>query len=268
MTQEEQNRPGKIQAGISWPTQELTSDPIAKFFQPGSRLTWHWNWSKHWKGPILPLTSPDLQINAEYMPMIWSPEQLDDGHRLQVGWKLLLGFNEPDHGDPTVAAKRTPQDALPVWIAMSKLCTEPDQHLVSPAVAVSTDWLKEFFAIIPPATMPKYLAIHVYTTTFESFKSIIENYWQTFQIPIILTEFAMQSFDPNVPGPQNQQQVHDFMGQTTKWLDETPYIHKYSWFGAVRDPYHLHGLHAFNRLMSESGEITPLGEQYIKGGHA
>jgi hypothetical protein len=28
------------QAGISWPCQELTSDPAASFFQPGS-VRWH-----------------------------------------------------------------------------------------------------------------------------------------------------------------------------------------------------------------------------------
>ncbi|KLT39349.1 hypothetical protein CC85DRAFT_198445 [Cutaneotrichosporon oleaginosum] len=35
-------------AGISWPIQEETSDPLAAFFQPGSKLTWHYNWNKRW----------------------------------------------------------------------------------------------------------------------------------------------------------------------------------------------------------------------------
>ncbi|WVF66165.1 hypothetical protein IAT40_000905 [Kwoniella sp. CBS 6097] len=257
----------KGKAGISWPTQERTSDPVAKFFQTDSKLTWHWNWNKHWKGPILPETSEDLEINAEFLPMIWSPALLTDGFRLQDGWKLLLGFNEPDHANEAVAAKISPRDALTAWIGLAKLRSEPDQKLVSPAVAGNKDWLKEFLAIVPPETMPEFLAVHVYTTTFDSFKSTIEDYWETFKLPIIVTEFAMQSFDPNVPGPKDQQQVHDFMGQTTKWLDETPCIHKYSWFGAVRDSYNLHGVHEFNRLMDSEGNITPLGYQYIAGGH-
>ena len=33
---------------------------------------------------------------------------------------------------------------------------------------------------------------------------------------------------------------------------------KYAWFGAVRDPENLHGVHPFNRLMDEQGEITSL----------
>ncbi|KAK6905371.1 hypothetical protein L486_02163 [Kwoniella mangroviensis CBS 10435] len=264
-TIEDQKYPGK--AGISWPIQERTSDPIAKFFEPGSKLTWHWNWSKHWKGPLVPETSPDLEIDVEFLSMVWSPDLVNDGNSLQPGWKFLLGFNEPDHYDPAVARKISPRDALPAWIEMSKWITEPDQKLVSPAVAGSVDWLKEFFSLIPPLTKPSYLAVHVYTTTFDSFVKTIENYWNTFQLPIIVTEFAMQSFDPNVPGPQSQQQVHDFMGQTTKWLDETPYIFKYSWFLACRDSFHLHGVHEYNRLMDSNAELTPLGRQYVNGGH-
>ncbi|WWC85958.1 uncharacterized protein L201_000828 [Kwoniella dendrophila CBS 6074] len=262
----DQDFPGK--AGISWPAQEKTSNPVAKFFELGSKLTWHWNWNKHWKGPVLPETSPDLVINAEFLPMVWSPELVNDGNFLQPGWELLMGFNEPDHVDPAVARKTSPKDAVPSWVDMSKWITRPDQKLVSPAVAGSVEWLKEFFSLIPQEAKPSYLAVHVYTTTFESFVNIIENYWNVFGLPIILTEFAMQSFDPNVPGPQNQQQVHDFMGQTTKWLDETSYIYKYSWFGACRNSYHLHGVHEYNRLMDENGNITALGHQYISGGHA
>lgn len=40
----------------------------------------------------------------------------------------------------------------------------------------------------------------------------------------VVQELIGQSFDPNVPPPSSMQQVHDFMGQTTKWLDETEYI--------------------------------------------
>ncbi|KAK8845477.1 hypothetical protein IAR55_006190 [Kwoniella newhampshirensis] len=261
------NPASKGKAGISWPIQEGTSDPIARFFQPGSKLSWHWNWSKHWKGPLLPHTSPDLQIHAEFIPMIWSPDLLYDGNDLQPGCKYLLGFNEPDHGDASVAAQRTPEAAAQAWIKLSSLRTEPDQQLISPAVAGSVGWLKNFFTLIPRETMPDYLAVHIYTTTFEDFVAKMEMYHDTFRLPIFLTEFAMQSFDPNVPGPKNQQQVHDFMGQTTKWLDETYWVIRYAWFGTVRDPYHLHGVHPFNRLMDEQGEITPLGWQYINGGH-
>jgi len=33
---------------------------------------------------------------------------------------------------------------------------------------------------------------------------------------------------------------------------------KFSWFGAVRNEAHLHGVNPLNRLMDENGELTPL----------
>ncbi|WVQ76313.1 hypothetical protein IAR50_005978 [Cryptococcus sp. DSM 104548] len=258
----------KGKAGISWPAQERTSDPVAKFFQDGSKLSWHWNWTKHWKGDLVPETSEDLEIDAEFIPMIWSPGNIDDGIEPQEGWRLLLGFNEPDHNNGDVADPRSPQEAADAWVRLAELCTDPDnQHLVSPAVAGNTDWLHEFFSLIPEETKPEYLAVHVYTTSMDDLICKLQWYYQEFNLPIILTEFCMTSFDDNVPNPEDQQQVHDFMGQATKWLDECDFIVKYCWFGAVRDSINLHGVHPFNRLMDEDGEITPLGWQYINGGH-
>lgn len=106
---------------------------------------------------------------------------------------------------------------------------------MSPAVSHDIGWLQvcasslptdnqKWFSLIPPETRPDFLAIHVYTTTFESFRQKVEEYYSVFGLPIIVTEFAMTSFDPDVPPPASQQQVHDFMGQTTAWLDATPWI--------------------------------------------
>ncbi|CAD6588949.1 MAG: hypothetical protein TREMPRED_005206 [Tremellales sp. Tagirdzhanova-0007] len=202
-------RSGK--AGISWPCQELTSDPLLKFFQPGStslleqKLCWHYNWNKNWDA-LLPKTTPDLHIDVEFVPMIFAPEYLEDQYDLQSGASCLLGYNEPDHHDPQVAVQTSVATAAAGWVELSKLRSTRGVKLVSPAVSFDIDWLK--------------------------------------------------SFDPDVPPPQSQQQVHNFMGQATKWLDETDYIIKYAWFGAVRDPENLHGVHPFNRLMDEQGEIT------------
>jgi hypothetical protein len=51
---------------------------------------------------------------------------------------------------------------------------------------------QEFLSLLPDQARPDYLAIHVYTTTFESFRDKVEKYHRTFGLPIVLTEFAMQ----------------------------------------------------------------------------
>lgn len=79
------------------------------------------------------------------------------------------------------------------WIQLAQLRTDPDnQHLVSPAVASNVEWLKEFLSLIPEETYPTYLAVHLYTTTFDDFVGKMEMYHNEFGLPIILTEFCMQ----------------------------------------------------------------------------
>lgn len=79
------------------------------------------------------------------------------------------------------------------WIQLAQLRTDPDnQHLVSPAVASNVEWLKEFLSLIPEDTYPAYLAVHLYTTTFDDFVGKMEMYHNEFGLPIILTEFCMQ----------------------------------------------------------------------------
>jgi hypothetical protein len=37
---------------------------------------------------------------------------------------------------------------------------------------------------------------------------------------------------------------------------------RYAWFGALRNAENLHAVHPFNRLMDDSGEVTPLYVSY------
>lgn len=79
------------------------------------------------------------------------------------------------------------------WFGLAQLRTDPDkQHLVSPAVASNVEWLKEFLSLIPEDIYPTYLAVHLYTTTFDDFVRKVEMYRNEFGLPIILTEFCMQ----------------------------------------------------------------------------
>ncbi|ORX34699.1 hypothetical protein BD324DRAFT_634526 [Kockovaella imperatae] len=256
-------RSGK--AGISWPIQERSSDPVLEFFPQNSNLSWHYNWNKNYDS-LLPETKPGLTIDAEFVPMIFAPDYLDNGVELQDGHRLVLGFNEPDHHDASVAVQTSVETAVEAWIRLAR-DRKPGVKLASPAVAHDIQWLETFFKLIPPDTKPDYLAIHVYTTTFVNLQERVEVYWKTFHLPIIITEFAMTSFS-GAPPPRDVQQVHDFMGQATKWLDETVYIYRYAWFGACRNPANLHGVHPLNRLMDDDGRLTPLGHQYVSCGHA
>lgn len=93
------------------------------------------------------------------------------------------------------------------WAALAKLRDSANKKLVSPAIAHDKAWLRvrlshlpqsdeptvqRFLALTSPDCKPDYLAVHVYTTTFEAFRSAVEGYWEEFRLPIVVSEFAMQ----------------------------------------------------------------------------
>jgi hypothetical protein len=99
---------------------------------------------------------------------------------------------------------------------------------------------KDFMAAVKPGEEPDYINVHVYDTNFEGLKKKVESFHDAFGIDLYITEFAMhvrlvlfnlpaesrpdvQSFEGGAP-PKDQQAVYDFMGQTTKWMDETEWI--------------------------------------------
>lgn len=47
-----------------------SSQPITKVFSDRQTLTWHYNWNENYVG-CLPQTSPDLEIDAEFVPMMY-----------------------------------------------------------------------------------------------------------------------------------------------------------------------------------------------------
>ncbi|KAG9075482.1 hypothetical protein FS749_012839 [Ceratobasidium sp. UAMH 11750] len=49
------------------------------------------------------------------------------------------------------------------------------------------------------------------------------------------------------------------MNTTQAWLDKQDYIHRYAWFGAMKNPV----INPVNALMDQNGVINDLGKQYI-----
>lgn len=119
---------------------------------------------------------------------------------------------------------------------------------------------------------PDLLNVHAYTTDFATFKNLVTGWHDAFGLPMIVSEFACHvsgyTYMPETTGakprqtfgrgPVTQQAVHDFMGQTTAWMDGVDWIVKYAWFGAVRNAQWLYAVSEVNRLLDASGNVTPL----------
>ncbi|CAE6486849.1 unnamed protein product [Rhizoctonia solani] len=85
-----------------------------------------------------------------------------------------------------------------------------------------------------------------------TFKKAVHN------VPIWLTEFACHNFQEG--GPQcTYADTVSFMNTTQAWLDQQDWVHRYAWFGAMKEPV----INTVNALMDPSGLINDLGKQYI-----
>ncbi|KAG9073713.1 hypothetical protein FS749_014751, partial [Ceratobasidium sp. UAMH 11750] len=91
------------------------------------------------------------------------------------------------------------------------------------------------------------------------FTTYLEDIHATFpDKPIWLTEFACHNFQDG--GEQcTYPDAVAFMNATQAWLDKQDYIHRYAWFGAMKDPV----INPVNALMDQNGIINDLGKQYI-----
>lgn len=78
---------------------------------------------------------------------------------------------------------------------------------------------------------PKFdaLALHWYDVGADNFIRYVEDFYQTFNLPIWVTEFACQNFNG---GPQcTQEEVFEFMATVTAWMDQAAYVQAYFAFG-------------------------------------
>jgi len=118
-------------------------------------------------------------------------------------------------------------------------------------------------------------AVHWYDTSFDNFKSYINDYHNLFNLPIWVTEFAYQVciffFVTSSPFSSGQQsftggaqgslsQIQDFMGQATSYMDSQDWVEYYCWFGAMHD---MQNVNPLNQLMASDGGLTDLGRQFL-----
>ncbi|KAF9520385.1 glycoside hydrolase family 128 protein [Hydnum rufescens UP504] len=180
------------------------------------------------------------------------------------GSTILLGMNEVN--EPS-QANLDVSTGISLWNAEIRPYGLKGFTLVSPAVTSAPSgitWFQGFFKDCGDYDGQAhcgvdFLAVHYYGNTAEGLISYLEKFWQTFGIPIWLTEFACQDFT----GKNNQcdsGQVWAFMETATSWMDSTDYVHAYFAFGILHDMWNVNYL---NQLMSSNCSPTSLGYFYI-----
>ncbi|TFK56114.1 glycoside hydrolase [Heliocybe sulcata] len=237
---------GKI--GLAWPN---GGDDSLKNYKT-DKTKWLYTWS-----PDIPDEARSLGF--EVVPMLWGENQVSEfSQKVVKGYaNYVLGFNEPDQSGQS---NMTPQRAADLW----KQYIDPLQYqgykLISPAVTSAPygkTWMQQFFAACDSCHFDA-LAMHWYDVSADAFIKYVEDFHNTFNLPIWVTEYACQNF--NGGAQCSDSDIASFMGQTTSFMNNADYVQAYMWFGAMHD---MQGVNQGNQLMASSGAPTNLGYQFI-----
>jgi hypothetical protein len=111
--------------------------------------------------------------------------------------------------------------------------------------------------------MPYFTRLHFksdwYDVNATAFQAYLELFYTTFQRPLWVTEWACQNYN-DANAQCSASDIVWFLNQTQEFMDQSPYVERYAWFGAMEN---LYGVNPADALMDSSGKINDLGKQYI-----
>lgn len=132
----------------------------------------------------------------------------------------------------------------------------------SPAISNGPNgipWLKEFFEKLGGISSSgiDHVVIHYYSPDVKNFKRHVQEVYETFKMPVWVTEFACTTWDP--AHPASEKDVLLFLNEAIGFLDESSFVQRYAWFGAIRDVGE--GVGRANGLQRD-GKLSEAGKLY------
>jgi len=170
-----------------------------------------------------------------------------------------LAFNEPELSGQS---NLTVQQGVELWKTYMQPLKAQGVQLGSPASSSAPSgktWLRDFLSTCGGNCTVDFVALHWYGINSTQFIQYLQDFHNTFQRPIWVTEWACQNY-VNVSKQCSQQDVVNFMNVTQSFMDGAEWVERYSWFGAMKD---MQGVNEYNSLMGTNGTINELGRQYI-----
>jgi hypothetical protein len=202
--------------------------------------------------------------------MLWGPNQtadftatIDDtiANRHVTA---VLGMNEPQE---TGQSSLTPDQGAQMWKTYLEPLRAKGVRLGSPAPSSAPSgltWLQDFLSSCAGGCTVDFIALHWYDVNATAFEAYLESFYAAFQRPLWITEWACQNYN-NASAQCSEEYIVQFLNQTQEYMDKSPFVERYAWFGAMEN---LQGVNPLNALMDSSGHINGLGEQYIESGNA
>ncbi|KAF8149476.1 glycosyl hydrolase catalytic core-domain-containing protein [Crassisporium funariophilum] len=240
-------------AGLAWPNAD--SVDMGQYQNTG-KVSWYYTWSAF-------STESDL----EFVPMLWGNRSIDQfSSTIQQTLKetkpqitAILGMNEPEQKGQS---NMTPQQGAQMWQTYLEPLRALGVRLGSPAPSSAPAgkvWLQDFFTACGGNCTVDFIAMHWYGTDASQFIAYLYDYHYAFQKPLWITEWACQNF-VDFDEQCSQDDVVKFMNTTQSFMDNTEWVERYAWFGAMKD---MQGVNKDNAIMDPNGHIDALGKQYI-----
>ena len=165
----------------------------------------------------------NLDNRIPFVPTIRTPDQLQ-GRDWDWAWHSngpeVIYYNEPERNHVT------PEDAANMWFShMIPLRQQTGKKLVGPGIANDDNgrrWLDRFMSLIGNQR-PDYLGLHVYETDGNRAIRYMQDMHQKYNLPLYITEIASVH--------RSYIDVLFFTSQLIYWMDNTPWIERYFFFG-------------------------------------
>lgn len=143
--------------------------------------------------------------------------------------QFILGFNEPDCPGPD-SADMSVSDGVTIWNQLIVPWGEKGSHLGSPAMCTQKDesWLKNFEGENLDRDWD-FTAIHVYKPDMSGVQQDIDQYWNTYNKPIWVTEFACVYDQDNFTPCSDQGQINQWISDVVDLFENNEHILAYAY---------------------------------------
>nr|GAT58540.1 predicted protein [Mycena chlorophos] len=226
-------------------------------FETTGKVSWYYTWG------LDSVSDTDLQ----FVPMLWGQQDVaqwtdpSSGINATIAQRkptAVLGFNEPQE---TGQSNLTPQEGAALWKQYIEPLRAQGLRLGSPAPSSAPSgktWIQDFLTACDGGCTLDFIALHWYDVNATAFIDYINDFHNTFNLSIWVTEWSCQNYNG---GPQcTASQISELLNTTQSYMNSVDWVERYSWFGILRD---LEGVNSLDAMLTSSGKITNLGEQYI-----
>ena len=203
-------------------------------------VAWFYNWH----------SETAVKTGAKFVPMIFSAKKVGS----HVVGDTVLGYNEPDNEKQSNIPV---QEAVAHWPGIAAKA----KVVGGPAMAgnpLKSEWLHDFMKSNPKVD---FITVHWYKgADSKHFIRDMQEIHAKFNKPVWITEFAPQTAGSSEKEPQKftDRQVTQFINETIRWMEGTPWVEAYAWHDSKTGT---------SALFDASGELTATGKAYAAAKH-